>query len=492
MMTTSRLRLSAMLAAAALLGGCGGSGDPDTVEVAFIADSADLLETGLRLSSAAQQVRAATATGLVSLDSHGEIVPSIAERWIVTEDGLSYIFRVRDANWPDGSQITAEQVRDSLRQTIRQLRGTSLGLDLAAVSQVRAMTGRVVEIDLSAPVPDFLQLLAQPELGISYKKQVAGPMVLAENKRDGGIVLTPLPPEKRGLPAVPDWEESVRKLHVRGLSGADAVAAFGSGEVDVVLDGRLADFPRADTGPLSRGTVRLDAAQGIFGLRVVRDDGLLGDAVRREALAMAIDRDTLMSPFNIAGWVPSTRLVPATIAGGDAGERWAGLSLEERQASARQRIAGWANGGDNKAEVRISLPTGPGSDRLFQQIAQNWQSIGVTAVRVGPGSAADLVLIDTLARFGSPRWYLNQFACSVRRLLCSPEADELVKLATQEIDPAKRHVALLEAETRLTAMQGFIPLGAPVRWSLVRGSVLGFAPTRLSVHPLFPLAVDPK
>lgn len=197
MMTTSRLRLSAMLATAALLGGCGGSGDPDTVEVAFIANSADLLETGLRLSAAAQQVRAATATGLVSLDSHGEIVPSIAERWIVTEDGLSYIFRVRDANWPDGSQITAEQVRNSLRQTIRRLRGTSLGLDLAAVSQVRAMTGRVVEIDLSAPVPDFLQLLAQPELGISYKGQVAGPMVLAENKRDGGIVLTPLPGKAR-------------------------------------------------------------------------------------------------------------------------------------------------------------------------------------------------------------------------------------------------------------------------------------------------------
>lgn len=491
-MTRPPFHLSLALASAALLAGCSGSGDADTVEIAFIADPGELVETGLRLSYPAQQVRAATTAGLVALDAHGEIVPSLAERWIVTEDGLSYIFRVRDSDWPDGSPITAEQVRDSLRTSLRALRGTSLGLDLAPISEVRAMTGRVVEIDLSAPVPDFLQLLSQPELGIRQRGQVAGPMTLARAKHGGGIVLAPLPPEKRGLPAIHGWEEQVRKLHVRGLSARDAIAAFGNGDVDVVLDGRLAEFPLADTGPLSRGTVRLDAAPGIFGFRVVRDDGLLGDAVRREALAMAIDRDTLMSPFNIGGWVSSTRIVPAAIIGDDAGERWAGLSLEQRQASARERIAGWARAHGGKAEVRVSLPPGPGSDRLFEQVSQNWQVIGITAIRVRPGAAADLILVDTLARFASPRWYLDQFACSVRRLLCSPEADELVRQAAQEPDSAKRHVALLEAETRLTAMQGFLPLGAPVRWSLVRGSVLGFAANRTATHPLFPLAVDPK
>ena len=79
----------------------------------------------------------------------------------------------------------------------------------------------------------------------------------------------------------------------------------------MVLDGRLASLPLADTGPLSRGTVRLDAAQGIMGLRVLNSEGLLADPARREALAMALERETLLAPFNIAGWTASTRL-PST------------------------------------------------------------------------------------------------------------------------------------------------------------------------------------
>ena len=46
--------------------------------------------------------------------------------------------------------------------------------------------------------------------------------------------------------------------------------------------------------------------------------------------------------------------------------------------------------------------------------------------------------------------------------------------------------------SRITAQQGYIPLGAPVRWSLVRGDLQGFVPNRWAVHPLFPLALAPR
>ena len=48
---------------------------------------------------------------------------------------------------------------------------------------------------------------------------------------------------------------------------------------------------------------------------------------------------------------------------------------------------------------------------------------------------------------------------------------------------------LAEAEERLSALAGFIPLGAPVRWSLVRSDIDGFAENRWGVHPLLPLAL---
>lgn len=472
------------LAAASFLAACGAADDESAVGVALIGEADDLFERGLRIPPPAQQIRAATAEGLVALDETGEIVPALAERWIVTDDGLSYIFRLRNSDWPDGKPITAEQVRDLFRRTLRDLAGTSLALDLAPVSEVRAMTGRVIEIRLASQMPDFLQLLAQPELGMIRNGRGAGPMALEKHGAAARLAL--LPPEARGLPTREDWREGTRALAVRALGARAAVAAFREGEVDLVLGGTLADLPLADVGPLSRGTVRLDAAQGLLGLRVLRAEGLLAEPARREALAMAIERETLLGPFNIAGWLPSTRIAPGAAAG-DAPERWADLPIEARRAQAARRIAGYA--GDKT--LRVALPPGPGADLLLRELAADWQAVGVSAVRARAGEAADLELLDVLARFGGRRWYLNQFACRVRRALCSPEADELVRAAAREADPVARGTMLADAEARLTAQQGYIPLGAPVRWSLVRGQIEGFAENRWAVHPLLPLALGP-
>ena len=40
------------------------------------------------------------AQGLVSFDASGNIVGGLAERWNVSDDGLSYIFRLASANGP--------------------------------------------------------------------------------------------------------------------------------------------------------------------------------------------------------------------------------------------------------------------------------------------------------------------------------------------------------------------------------------------------------
>src|SRR4028119_849835 len=52
----------------------------------------------------------ATAQGLVRFDAAGEIEPALAQRWIVSDDGLRYTFRLARAEWPGGGRITAQQV----------------------------------------------------------------------------------------------------------------------------------------------------------------------------------------------------------------------------------------------------------------------------------------------------------------------------------------------------------------------------------------------
>lgn len=487
-----RFLLSVLLLAG--LAGCGPSGPEGPVGIAVIGEADTSLDDGVRLSPAAQHLRAATAEGLVTLDQSGQVVPALAERWIVTDDGQSYIFRLRNSEWKDGETIAATHVRDSLRKVIADLRGTSLGIDLGQVEEVRAMTGRVIEIRLGGAMPDFLRLLAQPELGIRREGEGDGPMQIVSDADVEPVELRALPPESRGLPRREDWQELVRPLTLQSLPAREAVDAFAAGSVELVLNGRVANFPLADTGPLTRGRIRIDGARGMFGLLVRNDRGFLSEARQREALSMAIDRDGLMQPLNIGGWRAATWIVPIGLLG-DAGpqlERWDNLSLQERRGIARQRVASWEAAQGRPVVLRIALPPGPGSDTLFSQIAGDFGLVGVSAIQVEPGEDADLELRDRLARYDSPYWYFNQLNCELRIGLCDEETDRLVAQSLGESDPAVRRQLLARAHRMLVAQDVFMPLGAPVRWSLVRGDVFGFEANEWGLHPLFPLSLLPN
>jgi ABC-type transport system substrate-binding protein len=475
--------------AALALWSCAPAGDSGPIEVAMIGAPGSLATAGLRLAPPAQHLRAATDEGLVGLDPAGQVVPAIAERWIVTEDGLSYIFRLRDSTWPDGAEITAADVRQQLRQGISRLAGTSLGHDLAVVRDIRAMTGRVVEVRLSSPMPDFLRLLAQPELGFVKSGSGAGPMAMSRDEASGIVRLSARPPESRGLPARRDWEEVARPVALRALSARAAVEAFARGDVDLVLGGSLTDFPLAEVGPLSRGTIQIDPAVGLFGLVVRRESGLLADPARRQALSMAIDRTALIQSIGLSGWRETSWIVPPELYAAPPypADRWNGASLEERRRIAAARVR-YFTGSGGEAAVTVSLPRGPGSDLVLRQLTEAWRAIGVTVKAVEPGKPADLELRDTLARYAAPRWYLNQFQCSLRAGLCAPEADALVRKAVAERDPAAQERLLVEAHAALVEREVFIPLGAPVRWSLVRGSIRNYLANPWGQHPLFPLS----
>src|SRR5689334_17974443 len=115
------------------------------------------------------------AQGLVRFDSSGNIVAGLAERWNVSDDGLSYIFRIASTNWPDGRKVTAQQVAKILSREIGPHSRNELKDTLGAVQDVVAMTDRVIEIRLAAPRPNLLALFAEPDLAILQKDQGTGP-----------------------------------------------------------------------------------------------------------------------------------------------------------------------------------------------------------------------------------------------------------------------------------------------------------------------------
>ncbi len=474
-----------------VLAACNAPGDA-ALKVLVIGGQGDLLGKGVRLPPAGQLLRGATTEGLVSFDAEGRIIPALADRWIVTDDGLSFIFRLRDGTWPDGTALSGDTARDALRTALAGLRGTALALDLDAIEDVRAMAGRVVEVRLSRPSPDLLQLLAQPELGLTRRGRGAGPM--AAKPTGEFVVLAAIPPEDRGLPKVPDWHDKVRSIQLASVPGRLAVASFDEDRADVVLGGSYDQLPRAVGGRFLRGALKMDAVLGLFGLKVERAEGFLSDRANREALAMAIDRDAIGAALGLSGWTATSRIVSPGAVGdpGTVSERWDGMSLAARRDAASARVRKWRSANPDAPALRISLPGGPGADLLFGRLESDFRTIGIAVQRVAADAPADLRVVDQVARYPRAIWFLNQLSCPIARGPCSSSADTRLQQAKLAADEAGRNALLAEAEREQAATNVYIPFGVPVRWSLANPRVTGFSINRWAVHPLMPMATRPK
>lgn len=114
---------------------------------------------------------------LVAPGPGGKLVPSVAESWTVSPDGLAYTFRVRKGvTFHDGTELTAQDVEFSLQRTMALKQGFSYLFD-GWVSAVKASGPSTVAIILARPYGPFLPTLVR--MGIVNKAQVL------KNKRDG-------------------------------------------------------------------------------------------------------------------------------------------------------------------------------------------------------------------------------------------------------------------------------------------------------------------
>src|SRR5690349_15946720 len=216
-MAVRRFSLGLMFAALAAMGpiACGG-GAPDLTRVGIIGSEPKLVETvSAPLTVGEAVMRANVAQGLVRFDERGQVIPGLAERWNVSDDGLSYIFRLQTGDWPDGRKIKADEVARILSRQLRPASKNPLKDTLGAVREIVAMTDRVIEIRLNAPRPNLLQLLAQPEFGLVRASVGTGPFQPATDEQ-----LAALPSDIKKQPGIflahririPDADDPVEKV----------------------------------------------------------------------------------------------------------------------------------------------------------------------------------------------------------------------------------------------------------------------------------------
>ncbi|HWH17904.1 MAG TPA: ABC transporter substrate-binding protein [Allosphingosinicella sp.] len=488
--------LGGMLAGALLVGGCE-ERHSGPVRISAIGGEPKLANPNLTpLDPPSAAMILATAQGLVRFDAAGQIEPALAQSWIVSDDGLRYTFRLRRTNWNGDGKVTAEQVVARLKAILSPASRNPLKpLLLGSIQEIVAMTDEVLEISLVAPRPNFLQLLAQPEMGIIHANSGAGPYHPVPS--DGGVVSLHLPDEEEvadeaEAEAEADEDRHDTAVQLRGERTALAVARFVREGADLVLGGTAGDLPIARAAELPGGALQFDPVAGLFGLSFGSREGPLGEASVRRALDMAVDRAALVSALGVPDLQPRETLLPPGIAElpQPAAPGWTAEPLPMRRTRAAQAIAA-ATGGE-PLNIRVAMPDGPGYRLVFAHLRRDWRAIGVDAERVPPGTPrADLRLIDAVAPVDLASWYLRQFSCAASAI-CDASADEIMAAARIAPTPQNRQALLASADRVLTDLTPFIALAAPVRWSLVSPRLTGFRPNRFGHHNISELIAQER
>ena len=468
-----------LLSAAIFVAGCDRT-QPGKVEVLVIGDAPTMVDPAAAPLTEPQAVLlSGVAQGLVRFDAAGQIVPGLAERWNVTDDGLSYIFRLQSAEWPDGRKVTAQQVARLLRRQIASRSKNSMRDTLGAIDEIVPMTDRVIEISLKAPRPHLLQLLAQPQFGIVRDRQGTGPFQISKDSK-------PKEPLDlvRTVPG-PEEEEAVQEeVLLHGQPVQAAVRSFLQGKADLVLGGTFGDLPYTRVDDLPKDALRFDPAAGLFGLMPARAEGPAADREIRRLLSEAIDRQALIDALQVPGLLPRATILEPGLDGipDPQAPAWLSVPIDRRRIQLAER-ADQLFGDLERPVIRIALPDTPGAKILLSRLASDWGALGLTVETVGPRQSADFRLVDAVAPSTSPAWYLRNFRCS-EAAVCEPEADELLEGARAATVTIQRNGLLAQAAQRMDEEQLFIAIAAPIRWSLVADRVQGFATNRFARHTL--------
>ena len=244
------------------------------------------------------------------------IVPSLAERWEISDDGLRYVFHLREGlRWSDGEPLTAHDIEFGIKRVLNpDAPGSSVAIyfvlengqdhylrrneDADAIG-VRALDDRTVEFRLAAPAPYFMSVMNRPDGGpqprhaierdgdawTAIGSQVVSGAFRIASRTDDLLVL-----ERRPEYVGPRPGNAARLEFVRS-EVADAVEPYARDELDLVTvryTPRLADLVPDVAADASPG-----AAAWSSYIAFDHADPVLSNVELRRALAHAVDRDVL-------------------------------------------------------------------------------------------------------------------------------------------------------------------------------------------------------
>ena len=414
MRITVRALLAAVFVAtfAALAAGCGGGngaggdggGVIDQVITINWGTEPPSLDPGLATDTTSSDVLLNIMDPLVKLGDNLEPVPNLAESWDVTNGGKTVTFHLRnDGKWTNGDPVTAKDYEWSWKRTISpdlaadyayQFFGivgaedyNSCKSGCAAMRDkvgIKATDDHTLRVELTSPQPWFVQQVAHTSFLAVNRATVEK---FGNKWTEPGNIVTNGPFElatwrhnaELDLKKWDAWrnadEVKLKRINGRMISeGTTAVQAFEAGELDMT-----AGLPPEELSRL-KGTDSYSQYPGLgtyyYGLNVKA----IPDVNQRRAMALAIDRQTIIDNIAQGDQAPSSGFTPKGMPGFDELDPSSPWTPENGDLDkAKELMAKVANPNKN---VNLVINDSPGHREIAVAIQSMWKELGInTTIR---------------------------------------------------------------------------------------------------------------
>ena len=462
------------------------------------------LDPGLATDTTSSNVLLNIMDPLVRLNPDTlEAVPSLAESWDVSSDGMTVTFHLRqDGKWTNGDPVTASDFVYSWKRTLSpelaadyayQLYGIVGAQEYNACQKncdaladkvgVSAPDDYTLVVKLTSPQPWFIQQAshhsflavnqaAVEQFGDKWTEPqnivTDGPFKLAKWEHDAEIDLV-----KNDA-----WRDAadVSLTSVPGkiiVDGTTRVQAFESGEIDT-LDGgglppdeiaRLKDTPEYESYP-ALGTY-------YYGFNIKN----ISDIHERRALSLAVNRQEIIDQIAQADQIPATGMSPEGISGFDTinpNSPWTPAAGDIAQAKDELSQAA-----DPKMDINLFFNDSPGHKEIATAVQAQWKELGISTtlkqqewaqylefLGPPPNDAVDVYRLGWIYDYPDAINGLDLWTCDSgnnNTNYCDKSYDDLVAQARETPDDTARYDIYAQLEDKLFGQDGALPI-LPIYW----------------------------
>jgi ABC-type oligopeptide transport system substrate-binding subunit len=504
------VQAAAVAALAVLAVGCGsdsdagGNGNGVIDQVININWGAEppSLDPGLATDTTSGDVITNIMDPLVKLDKDLQPTPSLAKSWTVSKDGKTVTFELRDdGRWTNGDPVTAQDFEWSWKRTISPDLGADYAYQFFGIVGaaeynacekncdamrdkvgVKALDDHTLQAKLTSQQPWFVQQVAHHSFLAVHRATVEkfgrkwtepqnivtdGPFKLARWNHDSRLDLV----KWNG------WRnaDQVKLKRINGsmiTEGTTALRAFEAGELDTSGQG----LPPVDL-PRLKGTPEYAQYPGLgtyyYGLNVKT----VPDVKQRRAMALAIDRQTIIDNIAQGDQAPATGFTPKGMPGFDtitAKSPW--LAPNGDIAKAKQLMSQVKS---PQKDVTLLINNAPGHKEIAVAVQSMWQKLGLHVtisqqdwaqylqfLGPPPDPSMDAFRLGWIADYVDAMNFLELWKCGSgnnNTNFCDPGYDKLVEQARKTPDNQERYGLYKQLEEKLVGKDGAMPI-APIYW----------------------------